>query len=190
MTPTSLCPVCCEAIEADAKACPHCRKNFVGVWRKGKTLVMRREAKLPDRCIKSNLPAETHLSRTLTWHPGWVYLLVLLWFFAYIIAVVMIQKTAKVNIGLTNAVAKKRRQNILVAWLVALASLGTIISGSATLKGVSPMITLIVGIILMGGIIFVMIRARMITVVKVTDDYVWFNGVCLEYLDELPEWEA
>ncbi len=183
------CPMCHEEIEADAEICPHCRENFVGVWREGKTLVMRKDAKLPERCVKSNLPAETHLVRNVAWHPSWVYILILLGLLFYVIVAVIVQKRAKIIIGLTDAWAKKRRTTILVAWLLVLGGLGIIIGGFATLSGDAPVITLIVGLVMMlGGAIYGSMGARLISVTRMTDEYVWLNGVCPEFLDELPDW--
>jgi hypothetical protein len=40
-----------------------------GTWREGKTLVMWKEAVLPDRCIRCNAPANgRRLIRKLNWH--------------------------------------------------------------------------------------------------------------------------
>src|SRR5438045_334031 len=40
-----------------------------GIWRDGKTLVMMKEAFLPDRCVKCNGPANGYrLRRRLSWH--------------------------------------------------------------------------------------------------------------------------
>ena len=187
-----LCPMCAERIEAGATFCPHCREEFDQVWRDDQTLVMKKDAELPDRCVKSNLPAETHLPRDLSWHPGWVYLVLVLGGpIFYILVALLIRKTAKISIGLTDAWAAKRRNAILIAWLLALAGLGVIIGGFATLKDPAPVITLLAGILVMiVGAIWGIVGARMVSVSKIDDEYVWLKGVCPEYLDELPEWEG
>ncbi len=191
MAKNILCPMCAETIEASATICPHCRENFVGVWRDANTLVMKKDAELPDRCVKSNLPAETHLPRDLTWHPVWVYLLVLLSPLIYIIVALLIRKKAKISIGLTDACAAKRRNAILIAWLLALAGLGVIIGGFATLTGDATVITTLAGIVVMiVGANWGMRGSSMVSVSKIDDEYVWLKGVCPEYLDELPEWEG
>lgn len=191
MDKTILCPMCSETIEASATICPFCRENFVGVWRDGNTLVMKKDAVLPDRCVKSNLPAETHLPRDLSWHSSWLFLLVLLNILIYVIVALIVRKTAKIEIGLTDLWAKKRRNAILIAWLLVLAGLGTIVGGFATLQGDAPLITLLGGIVVMIlGAVWGIVRARLVTVTKIDDEYIWLKGVCPEYLDELPEWEG
>lgn len=183
------CEMCSEEIEQGVEICPHCGENFKGVWRDGKNVVMRKDAQLPPRCIKTNEPAETWLSRNLIWHPPWVYVLIVLGLLLYVVAALIIQKRATIKVGLTVEEAKKRSRTILIAWLSVLFGLGTIIGGFAVLSGDQPVVTLIVGLLLfLGGIIYGMLGSRMIVPEKITDEYVWFKGACPEYLDELPEW--
>lgn len=190
MTTLKPCEMCGEDIEADVAICPHCGENFVGVWRDGLNVVMRKDAELPPRCIKTNEPVQTWLPRTLVWHPSWVYVLILLGLLIYVIAAVVIQKQAKIKIGLTAAVASKRRWAILTAWLLVLVGLGVFIGGFAILKEDLTVITVILGLVmLLGGIIYGMVKGRMVTPVKVTKEYAIFKGACQEYLDELPEWD-
>ena len=39
-----------------------------GIWRQGSLLVMRKDAVLPDRCIRSNVSTDRKLKRRLNWH--------------------------------------------------------------------------------------------------------------------------
>ncbi len=45
-----------------------------GAWRRKKTLIIDRESRLPDRCVKCNAPAEERLHVKISWHKQWVYL--------------------------------------------------------------------------------------------------------------------
>ena len=70
----------------------------VGGWRDGDLLVISEGAKLPDRCVKCNQPAEGYLlQRKLNWHePTW-YLLVIISPLLYIIVALIIRKKAIVR---------------------------------------------------------------------------------------------
>lgn len=184
-----LCPMCQEKIDANTSTCPYCAEDIDEVWRNGNVLIMKKDAELPDRCIKCNLPAETHIRRDLFWHANWVYFLVFLSPLIYIVVALLVRKTAKIEIGLTHACAKKRRTAILIAWLLALAGLGVIIGGFSTLKGDAPLYTMFTGIVVMiAGAVWGVVGARLISVSEISHDYIWIKGVCPDYLDELPEW--
>ena len=45
-----------------------------GVWRDGRLLVMHKSAQLPDRCVKSNQPADGRLLRKMYWHHPLIFL--------------------------------------------------------------------------------------------------------------------
>lgn len=49
-----------------------------GVWRNGNLLIMRRNASLPERCVKCNRPATHSRLQKLSWHPAGWYLLILI----------------------------------------------------------------------------------------------------------------
>jgi len=85
---------------------------------------------------------------------------------------------------------RRRRHVILVAWLPVLAGLGVSIGGFATAEGDAPAMTFIAGMVMfLGGVIYGVIAARMITVVQIDDDSISFDGVCAEYRAELPDWD-
>ena len=184
------CPICGESISVKAKKCPHCRELLDAVWRDGKKLIMVKTATLPDRCVKSNQPAETYLKRNLSWHPSWVYVLALSPII-YIIVALLIRKTATISIGLSDEWARKRRTILATAWSLALVGIGIVIAGFALLKGDVPMYTLCGGLVLtIGAAIYGAVAGSLVTTAKITDQYVWLNGVCEEYLEELPEWDG
>ena len=57
-----------------------------GLYCKGRVLVMHKRAVLPDRCVKSNQPAEgRRLRRNLYWHHPAIYLTILISLLIYII---------------------------------------------------------------------------------------------------------
>ena len=184
------CPFCDESISVNAKKCPRCREWLEAVWRDGKTLIMVKTATLPDRCVKSNQPAETQLKQHLSWHPGWIYVLAFMPFF-YLIVALLNRKTATISIGLSDECDRNRRIAFVIAWSLAFAGIGIVIAGFAVLKGDNPMYTLCGGLVLtIGAAIYGIVAGSLVTTVKITDEHVWLNGVCEEYLNDLPEWDG
>ena len=93
-----------------------------GLWRQGRTLVMHKQAALPDRCVKSNEPAGGYrLRRQLSWHHPAIFLSVLIGLLIYVVLAVVLSKRATIHIGLSERWRRKRRRRILVGWMLALA---------------------------------------------------------------------
>jgi hypothetical protein len=61
-----------------------------GVWREGSTLVMSKDALLPDRCVKCNAFTTGRLKRKLSWHPPAYYLLLIVAWLVYLIVSMII----------------------------------------------------------------------------------------------------
>src|SRR5436309_2493776 len=74
------------------------------IWRSGPLLVMSQGARLPDRCVKCNAPANgQRLTRKLYWHSPYLYLLILLNLLIYALVAIFVRKKARVEIGLCDS---------------------------------------------------------------------------------------
>ena len=103
-----------------------------GCWQDGNLLVLRKEAILPDRCIKCNLPANDYrLKRKLAWHPQVWYLTLLISPLLYIIVALCVRHTAKIEVGLCERHRTRRSRAITYAWLAILGGITLIFVGSA-----------------------------------------------------------
>jgi len=91
-----------------------------GVWRDKSTLVMSKDAQLPDRCVKCNEPTVERLKRRLSWHHPAIYLIVLVALLIYLIVAMVTRKRATIEIGLCEEHQAKRRRNLMIAWGLAL----------------------------------------------------------------------
>ncbi|TWU13579.1 hypothetical protein CA54_24140 [Symmachiella macrocystis] len=191
-----LCPMCGVASPAGSMSCPNCGEDFGtptgSMWRQGnKTLVMHKNAEMPNRCVKSNRPSTRYLKRKLSWHhPGWYALILVCNMIVYAIAALIVRKTATIYVGLSEEWFVRRQRAILISWTLSLLGIALLVTGIALVDASEYAVAMIpLGIILLlGGLIYGVVRARIVEVKKIKDDYIWLNGCCAEYLDELPEW--
>ena len=194
------CPMCAEVIRAAAKRCRFCGfseddpEDEPELWRDGKLLVMHKTAELPDRCIKSNQPANGYrLTRKLYWHPPAVYLALLVCLLLYVILALVLRKDAEIRIGLSEEWVRKRRLAITVGWILAVGSIAMIFcSGIAeNVFGDAVGFIILLSIILFFvGAIYGIVGSRMIVPTCITDDMVWLKGVHPDFLAELPRWQG
>ena len=157
-----------------------------GIWRSGKFLVMRKDAQLPDRCIKTNQPANgKRFKSELYWHEPWIYLLCLIGVLIYLIVALILRKKAIVHFGVTEAVLQKRTKVIWGSTILGGVGLIPMFMASA-IQSVS-LVFLGLGFLL-GSLIWVSISATLIRAERIEEDYVWIRGASKEYLALLPEW--
>jgi hypothetical protein len=196
------CPMCGEDNFPNAVACEYCGETLSGgagawpsrgLWREGKTLVMEKNAELPNRCVKSNVATELRLKRRLSWHHPALFLLIFgCGLIPYIIVALIVRKQATIQIGLSDEWFAKRRRATLLGWGVVLAAIGLLVVGiNLADKGQSGGFV-ILGAVLFGlfGAIFGLLNARMVSPKRITKTHVWLNGVCPEYLEAFPEWRG
>jgi len=88
-----------------------------GVWReRGLAVAERSGAIFPDRCVVCNHPGAERLPLTLRWHPEWVYAFTVLGFLPYVALVLVLGKTALVEISLCHLHAGRRRTGLLAGF--------------------------------------------------------------------------
>ena len=153
---------------------------FIGYWRDGKTLVMDRNAVLPDRCVKCNEAAEgyrrkltfQHVSNTAHFAFG---------AFAYAMA-----KRATIEVPLCQ---RHRRTSAMTVGLV---SLAVLILSFAVLSQPGqtsiPLLLLAVAGLIGGvvGLLKALFGMRLLRATKVTDTHLWLRGVGDAFLDAAP----
>jgi hypothetical protein len=165
------------------------------LFRKGNQLVMYKRASLPDRCIKSNQPANgRRLRRNLTWHHPAIYLTIFIGLLVYIILMLILQKKATIYIGLSEPWIRKRRWTIFWGWMISLSGLALLIASAVAVGDPRHQMDwaawgIPLGILMFFfGAIYGIIGSRMVTPVRIDDNFVWLKGVHPDFLAELPEW--
>ena len=155
------------------------------VRRDGKWVVMPHKASMPQRCIKCN--GEIHeptKMRTLYWHPGWVYVLLLVNLLIFIIVAVAVRKVAMVDPGLCLEHKQKRRNVIVMGWLgVVIAFVIPFMFAGTEYMGFAVGFSIL---LFLAVILFAMIRGRVVYAKRIDADEVRIGGCGEDFLDSLP----
>ena len=155
-----------------------------GVWREQSTLVMTKDATLPDNCVKCDAPANGfRLKRTFSWHHPALYVLILIAWLIYLIIALAVRKQATVYLGLCQEHYQRRRNFLIVGW-VALAAgiLLTILAFSSDY----PAFGLFGILIFLISVIWLAFVARVVNVKKIDDRFVWLTGLNENFLARFP----
>ena len=164
--------------------------TFAGLWRQGNLLVMHKNAPLPDICLKSNQPATRRLKRKLSWHHPAVFLALLVNLILYVIIALCLQKTATIQMPLTDEWFARRRRSIVVAWVIVLSSIALFVLGVSNVEsqGWAPFVLIAAIFVFLGGLIYGLVAARLVSPQRISDEYVWLKGVHPQFLDRLEIW--
>ena len=157
---------------------------MAGIWRDGTTLVMDKNAILPDNCVKCNAPANgLRLRKKLAWHHPLLYMLVFGAALFYVILAAALSKRATVEFPLCHD-HKTRRRTFLTIGFVLLA-LGLIV---AILGFANEYIEIgLFGVLLFFLAVFwLAFASRVIGVKKIDDRFVWLTGINRDFLNHFP----
>lgn len=156
-----------------------------GIWREDKTLVVSKDAVLPDRCVKCNAVTTSRLKRKLSWHHPAIYLIILVAVLIYAIVAMVLRKKATIEVGLCEEHKAQRRTFIWISLLVALGGLGGFVLAIIAEDGTPAFIGLL---LLVAAIIFGARSTRVVYAQKIDDRFVWLRGVNADYLDQFQPW--
>lgn len=161
--------------------------NIPTIWRSKSVLVMAKRAPLPERCVKCNAPTHRTLKRNLRWHHPALYLVIFGGVLLYFILSLVLSKSATIHVGLCETHAATRKRDMLITCLLVFLSFGSFFLAAAA----EEMTFLFVGLfVLLGAIIYGIVRARVVSPHRIDDHYVWLAGVDDNYLRQFPEWRA
>jgi len=159
-----------------------------GCWAEDKLLIARPNTVLPPRCVKCNQPAELPMKkRNFRWHHPAYYLLVLVNILIYVIVAVVVQKQAKVTVGLCRFHRRRRFQTLLACWLAFLFGIVLIIASAIYHFD----FLIIPGVILIPvGLIFAVLFSRLLTPVGIDKSQVRLKGCGKAFLESLPTFQS
>jgi hypothetical protein len=163
-----------------------------GIFQKGQTLIVHKQAVLPDRCVKSNEPTSERLKRKLMWHHPALYFLILLNLLIYAVVAIVVRKSATFDIPLAPRYKAARIKWMITAWSMIFVSVALLIFGIATAERSPNVISSICMIqfpfaILTAALIGIF-GCRVIYAQKIDDQYAWIGGTCAEFRKSFPEW--
>jgi hypothetical protein len=160
--------------------------SMAGVWRDNKTLVMTKDAMLPNQCVKCNAPAQGKLKRKLSWHHPALYLFILIAWIIYLVLAVALSKRATVFLGLCDQHLQRRRNLLITGWLMlALGLITPVLAFANDYPGIG-----LLGMLLFLVAIFWLVFAnRVVTVKRIDDRLVFLTGIDSHYLAQFPAWQ-
>jgi len=159
-----------------------------GIWRDGKTLVMTKEAFLPDRCLRCNAPANgARLRKRLSWHHPLLYIVIFVAMLLYLILALALSKRATVDFALCPSHLRKRRNLILVGWGLFLFGIILAVVGAGY-----DYASIVIGAILLilADIVWLVLAYKVVTVKRIDDRHVWLTGLDEQYLLQFPPWPS
>jgi Zn-finger in Ran binding protein and others len=155
-----------------------------GIWRERSTLVMTKDATLPDHCVKCDAPANGfRLQKKLSWHHPALFLLLLLATILYLVLAMIFRKQATVYFGLCQEHYRRRQKLLAAGWVMfGIGLIAPVVGFSTDYPGIA-----LLGILLLFiSIIWLAIVARIVTVKKIDDQFVWLTGLNENYLARFP----
>lgn len=157
-----------------------------GVWRSGNLMVMREDAELPDRCVKTNRPAHgAWADIRLSWHHPALFLVIVLNLIVYFLVAPFVSTSAVVRVGLTEQPRLLCRSFRIATWALLLCASALLIAGFATGLAAFGSAAIILFVI---AVPVYFVGARIIWARRIEHGYVWIAGVHPDYLASLPEW--
>jgi hypothetical protein len=164
---------------------PSIGKQDSGIWHKGKTLILTRDASLPLRCVKCNAFTQERLKRKYSWHHPAIYVLLLVAWLVYLIVAMFVRKNATIELGLCEEHQARRRYGIMGTIALLLLGLAGFVVAIMAEDGTPALI----GLLLLIAALFVgLIVARVGYPTRIDDRYVWLKGFDPDYLQQFPAW--
>lgn len=155
-----------------------------GTWQEGKTLIMDKNASLPDYCVKCNAPANgLRLRKRLRWHHPLLYLLVIPGVLIYAIVATFLSQQATIEFGICTD--HKRRRRVIWGIGIALLIIGLIMPVAA-LGNDQGGVAGIGFLVLLTSIVWLVMASKFVTVKKMDERFVWMTGINKGFLDHFP----
>ncbi len=137
-------------------------------------------ASFPPRCVICNQAAQRRLRRKLFWHPPGYYALICIGALIYVIAAMIVRKSAEFEVGLCDEHSARRRNGII------LGAVGTpllFVGGIGVIDRV-PILSLVLMVAAFGLLVASLLMARVVTAARIQDGFAWIK-VGKPFLDSI-----
>ncbi len=154
------------------------------IWRSDRLVVMRRNATLPDRCIRCNATADRRVRRNLRWGNPW--LIVLVGPIVYLVIALVVRESIELDVPLCGAHARRRHRNIWLAWSVVLAGVAAaFVAVRWAIELGLPALLLVIA-----GSMAVAFAARLLVARRIDAEWLWLRHASPAFLDSLAQGPA
>jgi hypothetical protein len=155
-------------------------------WQDKSRLVVDQGVNIADRCVKCNSrQGIKRWPRKFSYAPPILYFLLFGGVMPYFIVAMIVQKTARMDLGLCERHIRERRNHILASWLM------VVVGFCLFAFWHEPKIVVIAGIILFaGGIVNGVRVSASVSASKIDENRIWLRGVSRDFLGELPSWRG
>lgn len=159
------------------------------LWRQNNILLVAAGLPLPDVCVKCAGPADgRRRTLKLLWHERWIYLLILVAVIVYAVVATILNKKATLEIGYCARCAARRRNHLLVGWLIVLLGVAGIVLAIALDDGAYAAVG---GLAIFVGLIWAIVATPILKPTRIDDwGNAWIKGVHPDFLSQVPEWRG
>ena len=167
-----------------------------GIWSDGKYLVVSKMVTLPPVCVLTNQESERSIKRNFYWHHPALYFSILGGILIYVIVVLVLRKSQKLAIPLSEPALQKRKKTLLLSWTFGVACvaisvaaiMGLCIEAFGYRREWIGVLLLFCGFV--GLLTTAVIGSRFAGILapkKITKHAGWYKGACPEYLERFPD---
>lgn len=154
------------------------------VWTDGKCVYARRNAVLPNRCVKCNSDECVVMKRRhLAWTPLWAYLLLFLGL-PGILIIALLQKKAYLRMGFCSKCRRRYLLHELVAWALALSGVVVFVIAAGVNADTAHLMPLAPALIL-ASLAYAFLMARRVIATHIDKQWVTFKGAGVAFLSTL-----
>ena len=165
----------------------HPSQTSLDYFREGEDLVVRKEARLPEICLRTGEPTTGRMrTKKLSWIPPWTVVVFILIRIVGLICMLVARKTANLTFSLSEEAEAKRKQGLMIGLSVFGIGVAVIVGGVAMESPDGGLIALLGGVAMFVGIILAAVLHRPYQLRKMAGDYMYLRlkPVALEAFED------
>lgn len=155
-----------------------------GIWREGDQLIAINGAQFPPLCVKCNAPATKMVRKKFAWHNPILLITILAGVLVYAILVLVLQKQATVTYGICDQHRARRRNYLLVFWLIVFPIIAGLFVCGFIFERIELVLLMPIALIVL-GIVFANL-VRILAPKKINDTHGWYKGASQAFLNNFP----